>query len=92
MAIVEANNDIRILEGKEQEEIERIIRELCHDCGDYADILCENYKICVELNLYFAKSNLAAKLNCSLPEITNDGKINLKKHVIPFWIKIKPYL
>lgn len=89
MAIVEANNDIRILEGKEQEEIERIIRELCRDCGDYADILCENYKICVELNLYFAKSNLAAKLNCSLPEITGDGKINLKKARHPLLDKNK---
>lgn len=79
MAIVEANNDIRILEGKEQEEIERIIRELCRECGDYADVLCENYKICTELNLYFAKSSLAARLNCSLPEITDDGKMNLKK-------------
>ncbi len=79
MAIVEANNDIRLLEGKEQEEIERIICELCRDCGDYADILCENYKICTELNLYFAKSNLAAKLNCSLPEINDDGMICLKK-------------
>ncbi len=89
MAIVEANNDIRILEGKEQEEIERIIRELCRDCGDYADILCENYKICVELNLYFAKSNLAARLNCSLPEITDDGKINLKKARHPLLDKDK---
>ncbi|MBQ9899157.1 MAG: endonuclease MutS2 [Ruminococcus sp.] len=79
MAIVEANNDIRILEAKEQEEIERIIRELCRDCGDYADVLCENYKVCAELNLYFAKSNLAAKLKCSLPEITGDGKMYLKK-------------
>ncbi|MCQ2459155.1 MAG: endonuclease MutS2 [Ruminococcus sp.] len=79
MAIVEANNDIRILEGKEQEEIERIIRELCRECGDYSDILCENYKVCTELNLYFAKSNLAAKLKCSLPEITDDGKMHLKK-------------
>ena len=79
MAVVEANNDIKILEGKEQEEIERIIRELCSDCGDYADILCENYRICTELNLYFAKSNLAAKLKCSMPEITDDGIISLKK-------------
>lgn len=89
MAVVEANNDIRILEGKEQEEIERIIRELCRDCGDYADILCENYKVCVELNLYFAKSNLAAKLNCSMPEITDDGKILLKKARHPLLDKNK---
>lgn len=79
MAVVEANNDIRILQGKEQEEIERIIQELCHEVGDYADILCENYKICTELNLYFAKSNLGAKLKCSLPKITDDGVISLKK-------------
>lgn len=79
MAVVEANNDIRILQGKEQEEIERIIRELCQEVGEYADILCENYKICTELNLYFAKSNLAAKLKCSMPKITDDGIMNLKK-------------
>ncbi len=79
MAVVEANNDIRILQGKEQEEIERIIRELCIEVGEYADILCENYKICTELNLYFAKSNLAAKLKCSMPQITDDGIVNLKK-------------
>ena len=57
ISIVEANNDIRLLESKEQEEIERIIAELCSDCGQYADILEENYKICAELNLYFAKAN-----------------------------------
>ncbi|MBR6983728.1 MAG: endonuclease MutS2 [Ruminococcus sp.] len=79
MAIVEANNDIRILQRKEQEEIERIIAELCRDCGDYADILCENYKVCTELNLYFAKSELAAKLRCTMPEITDDGILSLKK-------------
>jgi DNA mismatch repair protein MutS2 len=89
MAIVEANNDIRILEGKEQEEIERIIRQLCRDCGDYAEILTENYKVCTELDLYFAKSNLAAKLNCSLPEITDDGKMHLKKARHPLISKSK---
>ena len=78
MAVVEANNDIRILQGKEQEEIERIIRELCRECGDYADVLCENYKICAELDLYFAKSELAAKMRASMPVITDDGIISLK--------------
>lgn len=89
MAIVEANNDIRILQGREQEEIERIIRELCSDAGEYADILCENYKICAELNLYFAKANLAAKLKCSMPKITDDGKINLIKARHPLLDKNK---
>ncbi len=79
MAIVEANNDIRLLESQEQEEIERIVRELCRECGDYAEILCDNYKVCTELNLYFAKANLAARLNCTMPEINDTGHIELKK-------------
>ena len=79
MAVVEANNDIRILQGREQEEIERIIRELCRECGDYADVLCENYKVCAELNLYFAKSELAAQMHAAMPEITDDGIIDIKK-------------
>jgi len=79
MSIVEANNDIRILEGKEQEEIERIIQELCSDCGQYADVLENNYKVCAELNLYFSKANLAAKMKASMPHITDDGIIKLKK-------------
>lgn len=89
ISIVEANNDIRLLESKEQEEIERIIAELCSDCGQYADILEENYKICAELNLYFAKANLASKMNASLPEITDDGIINLKKARHPLIAKNK---
>lgn len=79
MAVVEANNDIRILQGREQEEIERIIRELCRECGDYADVLCANYKVCAELNLYFAKSELAAQMHAAMPEITDDGIIDIKK-------------
>lgn len=79
MAVVEANNDIRILQGKEQEEIERIIAELCSDCGDFADQLARNFKVCAELNLYFAKANLAAKWRCAMPAITDDGVINLHK-------------
>ncbi|MDE5854336.1 MAG: endonuclease MutS2, partial [Ruminococcus sp.] len=89
MAIVEANNDIRILQGREQEEIERIIKELCSDAGDYADVLCESYQICAELNLYFAKANLGAKLKCSMPKITDDGKMNLIKARHPLLDKNK---
>ena len=46
IAIVEANNDIRLLESQEQEEIERIITNLCAECGAYADVLIENYHVC----------------------------------------------
>ena len=79
MAIVEANNDIRMLESQEQEEIDRIITELCAECGQCAEEITGGYQIAAELNLYFAKANLAAKMKASVPEITCDGTLRLNK-------------
>lgn len=79
MSVVEANNDIRMLEGQEQEEIERIITELCRECGECAEELMGSYEICTELNLYFAKANLGAKMKACAPEITCDGVLRLNK-------------
>ncbi len=79
ISVVEANNEIRVLQGEEQEEIERIIAEFSAECAARADAISESYLICTELNLYFAKSNLAAKMRASEPEISNDGRIDIKK-------------
>ena len=79
MSVVEANNDIRILEAREQEEIERIIADLSSECAYMAETLTSDYETCAEINLYFAKANLAAKMNGSIPEISDDGVIELKK-------------
>lgn len=79
MSVVEANNDIRMLEGQEQEEIERIITELCRECGECAEELMGGYEVCTELNLYFAKANLGAKMKACAPEITCDGVLRLNK-------------
>ncbi len=79
ISVVEANNEIRVLQGEEQEEIERIIAEFSSECAARADSIAESYLICTELNLYFAKSNLAAKMRASVPEISDDGRIDLKK-------------
>ena len=79
MAVVEANNDIRMLESRERDEVERIIAELCRECGAAADEIIRGYETAAELNLYFAKSALCAKMKAAVPKITNDGKLILKK-------------
>ncbi len=78
-SVVEANNDVKVLQGMEQEEIQRIIAELSADCAGFAEALSSDYEICTELNLYFAKSNLGAKMRGTVPEISDDGIIDLKK-------------
>lgn len=79
MSVVEANNDIKILRSREQEEIERIIAELSGDCSYCAESLSADYETCAELNLYFAKANLGAKMRGCIPAISDDGITDLKK-------------
>ena len=79
MSIVECNNDIRILESQEQEEIDRIIRALTAECAMRADSISEGWRVCTILNLYFAKSEFAARIKATAPVISNDGVIELKK-------------
>ncbi|MDE6592803.1 MAG: endonuclease MutS2 [Oscillospiraceae bacterium] len=78
-AVVEANNDIRVLQGLEQEEIERIIAELSADCAACGEAMIRDFETAAELNLYFAKSGLGAKMKGCVPEISEDGELILKK-------------
>ena len=78
MGVVQANNDIRVLESKEEAEIERILFELSSEAGANADTISESYNALVELNLIFAKANLGYKMKASVPKINNKGIINLK--------------
>ncbi|MCH5197499.1 MAG: endonuclease MutS2 [Oscillospiraceae bacterium] len=79
MAVVEANNEIKVLESKEKEEIDRIISELSAMAGDYGDTIKHNYESLVELNLIFAKAQLGYKMKASVPILNASGKIDLKK-------------
>ncbi len=79
MGVVEANNDIRVLRSKEQAEIERILAELSAEAGAYGDNIKESYRILTELDLIFAKANLAYSMKASLPVMNDEGKIILKK-------------
>lgn len=96
-AVVEANNEIKILEGMEQEEIERIIAELSAECGTFSENISEDFLICAELNLYFSQASLAAKMNAGVPAVSDDGVTELikarhplidKKKVVPVDIRL----
>lgn len=79
IAVVDANNDIRLLEIQEAEEIERIIAALCEECGTWSDAIIQDHEVCAELNLYFAKARLAEQMHAFAPILSDDGIIALKK-------------
>jgi DNA mismatch repair protein MutS2 len=79
VSVVEANNDIKMLEGREREEIARILYELSSEAGNFADSIKMSYESAVQLNLIFAKAHLADKMKALKPIVNTDGEINLKK-------------
>ena len=79
MGVVEANNEVRVLQSQEQAEIERILAELSAETGNFSSGIISGYRAAVELNLIFAKANLGYKMKASLPAVNDRGKILLKK-------------
>lgn len=88
-SVVEANNDIKVLISKEEAEIERILAELSAVCGGFADSIGVSYDCAVELNLIFAKANLAYSMKAVRPKVTSDGATVLKRARHPLIDKSK---
>ena len=78
MGVVNANNDIRVLKGEEEKEIERILFELSGLCASCATDIIESYHTLVQLNLIFAKAHLAYKMKAVRPVMNDSGIIELK--------------
>ncbi|NLL63832.1 MAG: endonuclease MutS2 [Ruminococcaceae bacterium] len=78
MSVVEANNKIKELLGKEREEMERILAELSAEVGSTYETTKTSYAAAVKLNLIFAKANLAYAMKASVPLLNDEGIIDLK--------------
>lgn len=89
MSVVELNNEIRVLRSDEQEEISRILLELSGEAGDFADSLIESYQYAVQLNVIFAKAQLAYRMKAVVPEIDEKGQTELHSARHPLIAKEK---
>lgn len=89
MGVVESNNEIRVLQSKEEAEIERILAALSEESGSFADSIINSFEVVVSLDLIFAKAHLAYSMKASAPVMNDEGKINLKKSRHPLIDKNK---
>lgn len=78
MAVVEANNEIKVLQSKEGEEIERILFALSVEAGGFASSVKSSYECAVQLNFTFAKAHLAYRMKATVPSLNNEGVTDLK--------------
>lgn len=79
MTVVNLNNELRELEVKEKDEIQRILRELSNLVGEDLEGILKNQSILQEIDYIFAKGKLALDMNATKPILNEDGYINIKK-------------
>ena len=77
IAVVEANNEIKMLKGKEADEIERILYELSAAVGAMEEEIRNNYECLVELDKIFAKAKYAYAIKAEVPVLNDEGVIDL---------------
>ena len=97
MAVVEANNELRVLESKEEHEIEKILYEMSVETASFASALRLDYMNIVELDFYFACAELSCRMNAEAVLINNDKKIIFnrarhplisKERVVPIDVRV----
>ena len=91
-AIVELNNDLRQAQFEEQKEIDRILRTLTERIRVYADQIEWSYEHMIELDLIFAKAQLARIYKALKPDINEKGiiSINAGRHPLIEAKKVVP--
>ncbi len=70
MGVVNANNDLRELQAKEEKEIQRILAELSAKCASQKMDIEENYRLLIFLDVIFAKGQLALAMGGMKPALS----------------------
>ena len=79
MQVVEANNELRVLQSKEEHEIEKILAELSAKVAESSDAIWLNYLNINELAFIFACAQLSISMNATSPTVVSDRVIELKR-------------
>lgn len=84
MSIVKLNNDLRMIEREEEEEIRKILKELSNLCYDERISILQNQRILTRLDFAFGKGKFARDLKATRPKFNEEEYIDLKKARHPF--------
>ena len=78
MGVVQANNELKELEAKEEKEIDRILYALSGEAANFSRDILWDYDILVHLDLIFARGELSYRMNAMRPELKKDGSVCLR--------------
>ena len=75
LAVVDLANEWRQWQMEEEQEIERILRELAALIGRYADAIRTNVEILADIDLAFAKARYSLAINGVEPELVSTSQL-----------------
>ncbi len=79
MGVVEANNELRLLQSQEEREIERILLMLSGEVGELSSVVLQNYRNMTQLAFYFACGTLAIQMRAEMPRLLREPQITLRR-------------
>ncbi len=92
MAVVELNNDVKQLTLAEQQEIQRILRQLSGEIQREKETLAANCEILDDIDFTFAKARMAAAMKAVRPLMNDEGRtvLNNARHPLIAKDKVVP--
>ena len=78
MGVVQANNELKELEAKEEKEIDRILYALSSEAAGFSRDILWDYDLLVRLDLIFARGELSCEMNAMRPALRKDGSVYLR--------------
>lgn len=82
-SVVEANNELRMLQSREEHEIERILAELSSLVSDASRAIWLNYRNIAEIAFYFACASLSQRMRGMSPAISQGRTVRLVRACHP---------
>ncbi|MCD7765945.1 MAG: endonuclease MutS2, partial [Lachnospiraceae bacterium] len=79
MSVVKLNNDLRELEAREEQEIEKVLAALSAEVSAHTEALNYNVLLLTELDFIFARAQLSLSYKGTEPVFNTEGRIHIKK-------------
>ena len=79
MGVVQANNELKELQAREEKEIDRVLRILSGECAAQRENILYDYDLLVQLDAIFARAQLSYTMDAGRPQVRRKGGVDLRR-------------
>lgn len=77
LSVVDLNNELREAQGREQEEVRRVLARLSGHVADLADSLLASLEVLAAVDFIAARAKLSQSMGASPPQVNREGVVEL---------------